>query len=217
MIKNAVLLSDFAVINLSSYNSSSIYQYKDMNKLQSLIDKIKEEVYYNIGLKSAIQHELLFKPKEDDLSVTKNFRYSIALIMKGRTRIFLRLDTNISDEELKNIINLTKNNKIIDGLVIGGMTNLKQNQFMCGEKNKEISVQLLKKSFEFSNGEISLISTGGILSGDDVYDRLKCGADFVLIFSPFLIQGPYCLEKIIDQLRNRMELEGKNSIREIKL
>ena len=86
-----------------------------------------------------------------------------------------------------------------------------------GDKIKENSLLLLQLAYKYTKGEIPLISTGGILTGDDVYERIKNGADFVFIYSAFLLRGPYCCEKILKELNTRMNKENKKNISEIRV
>lgn len=226
MIKSSLLLSDFVTINLSSYTNKTILQYRNLNKLEILLNKIKEEVYYDMGVKSVIDHEHAMTDTYDQIKISDYMSYPVHLLKKNRVRLLLRLDTELGNKEiihenyLKNLIDLIKKNGIIDGFVVGGMVKDKNTNlynFYTGFKSKEISLELLKNLYKYTKGDIPIISTGGILTGEDVYERLRLGADFVLIYTPFLLRGPHCLEGIITEFKKKMNEEGKKKIKEIKI
>jgi dihydroorotate dehydrogenase len=93
----------------------------------------------------------------------------------------------------------------------------KRGFFISGQEAKKVSIDQLKNLYEISKGEIPLISTGGISTGEDVYERLKLGAKMVLIYYPFIMNGPYCLEKILKELDTIMTRENQNKIKEIPI
>lgn len=217
MVKMSSPLSDFITINLSSYRIKSLSQYKNITKLEQLMVRLKKEYEYEIGLKSVFEHEkLLNKINGKKEKVIDKFSYPVHLFKKGRSRIMLRLDPNLSEDEIKGVIEISKKVGIVDGLVIGGMLQ-GNSSFLTGEKCKDRSLDILKKCKKYSKGDLALISTGGIMNADDIYERLKYGADFVLIYSPFILNGPFCLEKMVTDLDSLMTRNGNKSIDEIRL
>lgn len=209
--------SDYITLNFSNYTSKSILQYRNNNKLRIFLSKVKKNMMKEIGLNYAIEHEVLNPPKENELSVIEEMRIlpMMNMIKRKIPRIILRPDTDISDRELEDFIRIGMDSGIVDAFVIGGMKRLREG-FACGEIVKEDSLKALKKAYEITQGKVSLISTGGVMNGNDIYERIKLGADFVLIYSPFLIDGPFCLEKIKEELKNKMKEEGKHSIKDIR-
>jgi dihydroorotate dehydrogenase len=148
-----------------------------------------------------------------------NIQFPNALIKNNRPKLLIRYDTKLNNDEIKQYVNICKKVGIIDGFVVGGMTTLKDKAgcYVAGDNNREESLKLLKKFYELTKGEFALISTGGVLNGNDVYERIQNGADFVLIYSPFIINGPFCLEKIIKELEEKMKKEGKKTIDSIRI
>lgn len=236
MVKTSLLLSDFTTINLSSYTNKSISQYKNKSKFEDFLYKLKNEVLFDEGIRAVVEYEYINKAKEssENLTTTLRLDYPMLIFKKTRSKILLRLDSNLNDDELSNFVNIVKNCGIIDGLVIGGMLNKYSKKeensvkdstiskelshtFIAGEKCKESSLSLLKKCYQITKGEIPIISTGGVLTGIDVYERIKNGADFVLIYSPFTLNGPFCMEKILKEFEEKMIKETKNSIMEIRI
>jgi dihydroorotate dehydrogenase len=91
----------------------------------------------------------------------------------------------MSDQNLQKIINIAIESNLIDGLVVDGTLKADKG-LVVGEKNKEYAINQLKRIKQLSEGKLSLISTGGVLTGRDVYERVKAGASLVTIYSAFL-------------------------------
>ena len=212
-------ISDVITINMSSYKSKAILQYKNMNKLEKFMDKLKETIYYEMGVKAILNYETLVPPKEGENKIFDllNLQFQNTLLKYSRPKILLRLDTKLTNEDIKNYVELSKKSGIIDGFVVGGMTTKGgSDNYVAGESNREESTRVLKEFYNYTKGEFALISTGGVLTGEDVYERLKNGADLILIYSPFILNGPYCMEKLIKELEEKMKKEGKFDINSIK-
>jgi len=212
-------ISDVITINLSSYKSKAILQYKNMNKFEKFMEKIKETVYYEMGVKAILNYETLVPPKEGETKIFDllNLQFQNTLIKYTRPKILLRLDTKLTNEDIKNYVELSKKSGIIDGIVVGGMTTKGGSDiYVAGESNREESTRILKEFHTHTKGQLALISSGGILTGEDIYERLRNGADLVLIYSPYIINGPYCMEKLIKELEEKMKNEGKFDIKSIK-
>jgi dihydroorotate dehydrogenase len=215
IIKTSIYLSDFTTINLSSYENKSILQYRNLAKFKDLLSKVKSEIYYETAYKSILDYEKSNK-LENNVTETIGLNYPIKFFKKSRTKILIKLDTDLNKDELRNFYHIIKESNIIDGIIVGGLLH-KKGFFISGQESKKVSLDQLKNLYEISKGEIPLISTGGILTGQDVYERLKFGAKMVLIYTPFIINGPFCLEKILKELDSIMTSENIKKIKDIPI
>jgi dihydroorotate dehydrogenase len=220
MVKSAFHVSDFITLNFSAYDTKAILQYKNLSKFESLLAKIKNEIYYEMGIKASMNYELTNPVKEGEMGLFDmlKIQFPYSFVKLSRPKLMIRFDTKITNEEIKNYVEICRKSEIVDGIVIGGMVKDKlnlQNAFVSGEKSREESLKLLKEAYNITKGEIPLVSTGGILTGEDVYERISNGADMVLIYTHFIFNGPYCLERILNELEEKMNKEGKASIKEI--
>ncbi len=114
-------MTDYITLNLANYNLTPINQYKDPKKFESLLAKMKKDLYYELGVNSALQHESLSNKKVDKIRISDFFQFRSNILKKNRPKIFLRLDSNLKDEELKSVIEIAIKSDIVDALVIGGM------------------------------------------------------------------------------------------------
>jgi dihydroorotate dehydrogenase len=214
MIGTSTLVCDFITIDMSSYRSKVMLQYRSKNKFEGLLNKVKAEMYRDIGIKAAVEHEFK-EQKVSEVKVSSYYNVSTNLLNKTRTKLLIHLDPYVSDDQLSSQIETIIGSNIIDGIIVGGWSKEK-NYFISGELNRVKSLELLKKVNLLAKGRIPIISTGGILNGKDVFDRLSNGASLVLLHSAFLLRGPYCLELILSELDEKMKNHNKLSIDSLK-
>ncbi|MCP1660125.1 dihydroorotate oxidase [Neisseria perflava] len=66
------------------------------------------------------------------------------------------------------------------------------------------------------NPEIQIIGTGGVLTGQDVFEHILCGADMVQVGTLLHQQGTGVFAKLTEELKAVMQAKGYNSIDEFK-
>jgi len=76
------------------------------------------------------------------------------------------------------------------------------------------SNEVLKNFYRFTDGRIPLIGVGGIASAADAYEKIKCGASLVQIYSAFIYQGFGLVEEIKKELSELVKKDGFNNISE---
>ena len=188
---------DFLTLNLSVFRSVGQEQYQNVEKFQVLLNKLKKEIYREIGIKEAIKYEKSerFK-KSKDISFINCFNFKNVVIKDSYPLIFLKLDPS-NEKNLKRIIDLSIDSGIIDALLIDGALRV-NNNLIVGEESNENALNQLRRTRELTQGKIKLISSGGILTGKDVFERIKEGATLVNIYSAFL--------KEVNIIKNRVRL-----------
>lgn len=78
------------------------------------------------------------------------------------------------------------------------------------KKSREIFSILSENFF----GKTTLISVGGINSGDEAYQRIKLGASLVQVFSAMIFEGPALVSEMNREILARMEEDGFKNISE---
>lgn len=143
---------------------------------------------------------------------------------KKNTPILLKVAPDLSlDEQEKIAATVIKNQ--IDGMIISNTTidrelNLKssnssQTGGLSGSPLFGKSNEVLKNFYKFTGGKIPLIGVGGISSADDAFEKIKCGASLVQIYSAFIYQGFGLVEKIKKDLSKKLQKEGFKNISQI--
>jgi dihydroorotate dehydrogenase len=73
----------------------------------------------------------------------------------------------------------------------------------------------LEWAHEVHQGKLAMIASGGIFSGQDVYERLARGACAVQIYTAMIYRGPWIVPMLLDELRAAMAVKGVGHISEM--
>jgi len=212
MLDSAFCFADSVNIDLSRLNSILAFKYNTPEKLETFLQKIKSTSFRSLGLKATYEYEYFNCLNNSNKSVTKNIQPITKILQKQKTNVFLRLDENSPQEYLEMALSLIVKSGIVDALIIDSFSkndeNLDPENSHSNKKIREIR-KIIGKDFP-------IISCGGILKGEDVFYRIKSGADFVLLDDAFKQRGPYCLEKITRELSDKMQKNNYFKIKQLR-
>ena len=71
-----------------------------------------------------------------------------------------------------------------------------------------MSNTMIKKMWNLTNGKVAIIGVGGVESGEDALEKLKCGASLVQLYSAMIYDGPTLINRIKNELREALKKEG---------
>lgn len=194
----------------------------------TLIDKFYNQAsYITINISSPNTKNLRDLQKNDqiDLFLSEISQKTAQMQQKTQknTPILLKVAPDLTIEQQENITAAVLKHKI-DGMIISNTTidrdlNLKspnknQNGGLSGAPLLTKSNEILANFYKFSQGKIPLIGVGGISNADDAYEKIKCGASLVQIYSAFIYQGFGLVERIKKQLSKKLKADGFNNIKE---
>ncbi len=181
--------------------------------------------YITLNISSPNTKNLRDLQKEDQLdlflSTIINRKNELKNQYKKNTPILLKVAPDLDLEEQEKIAETAIKNTI-DGIIISNTTiarnfNLKsklatETGGLSGAPLFYNSNEVLKNLYKFTNGKIPLIGVGGISSADDAYEKIKCGASLVQIYSAFIYQGFGLVEKIKKELSEKISADGFKNI-----
>jgi len=125
--------------------------------------------------------------------------------------ILLKIAPDLSQEQLDDVIDLAMEIKL-DGLVATNTTisreglsqqltvNSQQPGGLSGMPLKHKSTEIVKYIFEKTNGEIPIIASGGIFTGEDAKEKFDAGASLVQVWTGFIYEGPGIVNHICQHL-----------------
>lgn len=125
--------------------------------------------------------------------------------------ILLKIAPDLSTEQLNDVIDLALEIQL-DGLVATNTTidregleydleiGTKQAGGLSGKPLRKRSTEVVKYIFEKTKGEIPIIASGGIFSGEDANEKFKAGASLVQVWTGFIYEGPAIVKKICRSL-----------------
>ncbi|RYZ67514.1 MAG: quinone-dependent dihydroorotate dehydrogenase [Proteobacteria bacterium] len=113
--------------------------------------------------------------------------------------VLLKLSPDLDDESLESAL-LTATRLGVDGFVLTNTTLTRPAGIafpaeggLSGAPLKPLATEILRKSLQIlgekRKGQL-IVSVGGVMSADDVFERLQMGADLVEIYSALIFEGP---------------------------
>lgn len=139
--------------------------------------------------------------------------------------IFVKLSPDLSFDELKDIVDVTKRNECkIDGFIISNTTtdrdlNLKSKHReetggLSGKPLRDKSTQMISDVYKLTNGKTVIIGVGGISNGQEAFDKILAGASAVQIYTSFVYHGPPVITKIKRELNEILISNGYDNVSE---
>lgn len=129
--------------------------------------------------------------------------------------ILLKVSPDLSNQQLDEIIDYSLRSGI-DGIVAGNTTRSREglttiskekideigNGGMSGAPVHQKNLDLVRYVHKQSDGKLTIIGVGGIMSPEDAKEMLDAGASLVEIYSGFIYEGPGLVKKIIKHLES---------------
>jgi dihydroorotate dehydrogenase len=175
--------ADYLVVNVSSPNTPGLRLLQNVETLRPLLKAVGEEAD-----KSAGRHvPLLVKiaPDLTDEDIDDVARLAMDLGLDG----IIATNTTISRDGLDSAA------EKVEACGAGGLS---------GAPLKSRSLEVLRRLKSVTQDRLTLISVGGVETGQDVQDRLDAGATLVQGYTAFLYEGPFWAARINKELaRNR--------------
>lgn len=185
--------ASYITVNISSPNTKNLRDLQNENHLDLFLGEISK--------------------KKNEL---KNLH-------KKNTPILLKVAPDLTLDEQEKIAATVIKNKI-DGMIISNTTidrdlnlrsiNASQTGGLSGSPLFNKSNEALRNFHKFTDKKIPLIGVGGISSAEDAYEKIKCGASLVQIYSAFIYQGFGLVEEIKKDLSKSLEKDGFKNIAE---
>ena len=86
--------------------------------------------------------------------------------------------------------------------------------YFLGKTTKEKSTAKLRELFKATEGEVPIIASGGVMNGDDAFEKIRAGASLVQLFSVFEYRSPRMVREIKRQLRELVIAEEFKNVAE---
>lgn len=135
--------------------------------------------------------------------------------------LLIKIAPDLSDEDLSDLAQFSINQKI-DGLVVSNTTVARPNSLrsvhrheaggLSGKPLFEASTEVLRKMYEWTDGEIPIIGVGGVSTGADAYAKIRAGASLVQLYSALVYEGPSLVSRVSQDLANHLKSDGFASI-----
>jgi len=192
LLKKIWGLSDYITINISSPNTPNLrdLQYKGaLHKLLTALIETKNKLSSDNGKK-------------------------IPLLLK--------IAPDLEDSSKEDIANLALAHNI-DGLIISNTTIAQREKLKTRVHAGEIgglsgkplfspSTYLLRDMYKLTGGKIPLVGVGGVFSGDDAYEKIRCGASLIQLYTALIYEGFGVVDKIKKRLAELLKKDGFSNV-----
>ena len=172
---------DYFVVNVSSPNTPGLRELQEKDSLKKILTNLQtlNSEYANpkpILLKIAPD---LTKEQVDDV---------IDLSMEIKLNGLVATNTTIDRNGLTEISKLKA-----EKIGAGGLS---------GSPLKKRSTEMLQYIHQKTNGQIPVIASGGIFTGEDAKEKINAGASLVQVWTGFIYEGPCIVKNISAYLVN---------------
>lgn len=128
--------------------------------------------------------------------------------------LLLKIAPDLNQEQLDEVIDLASEIKL-DGLVATNTTVSREllatshEQIekigaggLSGKPLKERATEMVKYIHKKTNGQIPIIASGGIFTGEDAKEKFDAGASLVQVWTGFIYEGPAIVKNICKKINN---------------
>ncbi|MBC7660975.1 MAG: quinone-dependent dihydroorotate dehydrogenase [Chitinophagaceae bacterium] len=148
----------------------------------------------------------------------EHFLKELGMRHKGElSKLWVKLDPDMKKKDFQGLVEALA--KIgFQGLVLTNTHRVEHPQ-QGGLSGHALALQAtacLEWAWEVTRGQLPLIASGGILSGQDVFQRIARGASAVQIYSALVYRGPLAVFAMLDELRSEMDLRGFSFLSDVK-
>jgi dihydroorotate dehydrogenase len=178
LVQDFAPFADYLAINISSPNTVGLRQLQGRDALEGLL--------FQIHAQRNMEQEKLQK----------------------HVPILVKLAPDLTEAELDNALDVILRAKM-DGVIVtnttlarDGLRSIHQRE-SGGLSGKPLAVKseaVLRQTVQRVNGEVPIVSVGGIMSPDDAKRRLDLGATLVQIYTGLIYHGPGLVKEIVRSL-----------------
>lgn len=166
---------DYFVVNVSSPNTPGLRDLQQKDSLKKILTHLQQ-----INGAKNVQKPLLLKISPDLNQNDLDDVIDLALEIK--------LDGLVAANTTITRKNLITSEKVIEEIGAGGLS---------GKPLQVESTRITDYIYKRSNGQIPIISSGGIFSSEDAKEKFEKGASLLQVWTGFIYEGPAIVRKIL--------------------
>ena len=190
LLKKFYNFASYIVLNISSPNTQDLRNLQFGDQLKQLLELIMTS-----RIKLITEHQ-------------------------RKVPILIKIAPDLNHEQLTSIAESALNYQI-DGIIVTN-TTISRNTLHSNKKDESgglsgkplfnLSTQILGDIYKLTKGQITLIGSGGVSSGDDAYEKILAGASLIQLYSCLIYQGFGVIEKIKKRLDQLLHQNGYANI-----
>jgi dihydroorotate dehydrogenase len=191
---------DYFVVNVSSPNTPGLRELQEKESLRKILTNLQKLNLSMVNGQWSIKEEVIAGA------------HSPFTIHHSPKPILLKIAPDLTKEQIDDVIDLALEIKL-DGLVVSN-TTIDRTKLVTdksvvdkigaggvsGLPAKARSTEIVQYIFKKTNGEIPIIASGGIFTGEDAKEKMDAGASLVQVWTGFIYEGPGIVKNICNHL-----------------
>ena len=188
---------DYFVVNVSSPNTPGLRELQEKDALKKILTNLQT---LNTKLLNPVR------------TPARKIHSGGGVHPGGPKPILLKIAPDLTIEQIDDVIDLALEIKL-DGLVAANTTVRRSGLLtpdsrlmtigaggLSGQPLKKRSTEIVQYIHEKTNGQIPIIASGGIFTGEDAKEKINAGASLVEVWTGFIYEGPGIVKRICKHL-----------------
>ena len=136
----------------------------------------------------------------------------------------VKISPDVDDDQLIAIVNTARSNGC-SGIIASNTTTSRPNSFegkeqkvfaqtggMSGMPVQSKSTEMISKIYKMTDGEFPIVGVGGIMSGEDAWQKICAGASLLQAYSGFVFEGASLTKNVVNGLEKKIRQSGFSTI-----
>jgi dihydroorotate dehydrogenase len=187
--------ADAFVINVSSPNTPNLRELQNDDELKKIIDSCK-------AVNNTESESQGISPKP----------------------ILVKISPDVDDNQLAAIVNTARSNGC-SGIIASNTTTSRpsensgkeqkvfaQTGGMSGLPIQTNTTEMISKIYKMTDGEFPIVGVGGIMSGEDAWQKICAGASLLQAYSGFVFEGAGLTKQVVNGIEKKMRQNGYSTL-----
>ena len=186
-------VADYFVVNVSSPNTPGLRSLQAVEQLEPIVSGLQTANTQHKPILIKIAPDLDWQDIKNILNLATNYNLSGVIA----TNTTIRRD-GLNTDVLKETGNSIKDEA-------GGISGLPV---------KQRATEVIRFIYEETNGNLPIVGVGGIFNADDAWEKIVAGASILQVYTGWVYEGPWLVERVLSGLLAKLDEKGLNSISE---
>jgi dihydroorotate dehydrogenase len=137
--------------------------------------------------------------------------------------LFIKVSPDLGPTALDEVVDVALAQKLT-GLIATNTTVLRTSLTedpreaggLSGAPLKKQSNEVLRHLYKAAGDKLILIGVGGLFDGQDLYDKIACGAHLCQTYTGWIYEGPSMAAKCLEELVGLMHVNGVKNLEELR-
>jgi dihydroorotate dehydrogenase len=187
--------ADVFVINVSSPNTPNLRELQKDDDLKEIIESCKI-----VNESESKLHGIPLKP------------------------LLVKISPDLDDDQLVAIVNTARSNGC-NGIIASNTTTSRPSEINAKERGlfdqtggmsglpvQHKSTEMISKIYKMTNGEFPIVGVGGIMSGEDAWQKICAGASLIQAYSGFVFEGASLTKQVVNGIDKKMRQNGYSTL-----